>query len=132
MVLQSWSRLSRLSNIVRGHRRRVMAVTAAHMYRNMCERAAYHTHLHSQLASQLAVSVQNQEVNLLNGTIFEKNCLEIHLCFTRSSRRRLDLGKLTKGRQKNQCSVGISVTRKKSPNVYKSCPKMISLENNRF
>ena len=30
------------------------------------------------------------------------------------------------------CAVGSSVTTKKSPNVYKSCPKMISLENLKF
>ena len=35
---------------------------------------------------------------------------------------------IQKERGGERANVGISVTSKKSPNVYKNCPKMISLE----
>ena len=55
--------------------------------------------------------------------IFHQNC--VHCCLKKltNSKRKRNEDETRKERNK-----GSSVTRKKSPNVYKSCPKMISLE----
>ena len=47
---------------------------------------------------------------------------------SRTKHRSVNEPTLRKGRKEQKKSVLFSVTSKKSPNVYKSCPNMISLE----